>query len=233
VADAPTAEILDLSVEGGTLLYQTRVTGPADLTVDMIFTVYDADGVERWRQEYAWGTDPFAREMNTQIEWPVGTFADSTDYGAWLHIWVKDASQTVVASAEKGVAFMTGRGMAYASTEAPPQESSKDAMRVLIQNTRLEGSWVVFDMYNNASHDLEVTHILEVTVSDTDELLAKTSGDELVRAGATQQAHHLLPETLANGRYTLMPLLDIHGTGAPWPGDAIGILVEDGVITVQ
>ena len=232
MADEPNAEILNLAVEGGTLVYETQITGPEDLNVEMIFVVYDASGEERWRQEYEWGTDPFARAMNTQIEWPAGTFADNTDYGAWLHIWLKDAAGTVVGSAEKGVSFMTGRGQAYASTEPPPEHTSNTAFDVLAQNCRVEGTWVVFDLHNTTDHDVQVTHLLEVSNS-AGETLAKTSGDEVVRGKAVQQAHHLLPENLANGQYILMPLIDVHGSGAEWPGDAVTIEVDDGVITVK
>ena len=182
MSDAPKAEILNLSVEGGTLLYETRVTGPDDLKVDMVFVVYDASGIERWRQEYAWGSDPFARAMNTQIEWPPGTFADNEDHGAWLYLNLSDANGTHIAQETKGVAFTVGRGVPFQSSEQLPDQQTKEFSSVVIENCRLEGTWAVYDMHNTANHDLEVTHYLQLS-NDAGEEINTPSAQELVRTG--------------------------------------------------
>jgi len=110
---------------------------------------------------------------------------------------------------QQGISFLVGRGHIFPSSEAPDERTHQAAPGLSF--LRLEGTWIVFDMINHESFDVEVVH--EFTVSDmvpTD--VATMHGRELVRAGATQQGHYLLPDTLADGKYLVEVLANAEGS---------------------
>ena len=73
----------------------------------------------------------------------------------------------------------------------------------MIENMRLEGTWVVFDLVNSAEHDVTVEHsILFGRPAEEDEF-KEMKGREVVNGKATQSAHHLLPDALPDGSYTV------------------------------
>ena len=56
-------------------------------------------------------------------------------------------------------------------------------------------------------------------------------GTELLRAGASQQAHYLLPDNLADGRY--LAIVTIQNEGSDYVAPAVsGLQIDGGVITV-
>src|SRR6185312_3868601 len=141
------------------------------------------------------------------------------DYGAWIYVALNPADGSIGGVVEQGVSFLVGRGAVYPSREVADRRHFDSPVEP--SNLRLEGSWIVFDMKNTARFDVEVAHSLVIVNDATTPHSA--NGEELVRAGATQQGHYLLPESMTDGRYFVAVVVQAQGSDAQQP---IGINID-------
>jgi hypothetical protein len=130
-------------------------------------------------------------------------------------------------NAEQGISFLVGRGHVYPSGEQADKRTFTTPPT--LSNLRLEGSWIVFDMTNHDGSDLEVFHQLAIRLESSADF-QMFHGQELVRAGATQQGHYLLPDNLADGRYVVIVTVQNEGSDYVLPATS-GIHVDGDVIT--
>jgi hypothetical protein len=84
-------------------------------------------------------------------------------------------------------------------------------------------------MTSNEKHDVEVIHQLLIGRTDMDDQQT-FHGEELLRAGATQQGHYLLPESLPDGRYYVGVTVQNEGSDYVMP-ELMYIQVDGSVIT--
>ncbi len=85
-------------------------------------------------------------------------------------------------------------------------------------------------MTSHETYDVETHHEFAIGIQDSGEMQI-FHGEELLRAGATQQGHYLLPENLADGRYLM--IITIQNEGSDYIEPAIaGLQVDGGVLTV-
>jgi hypothetical protein len=187
--------------------------------------IYDAEGIEHDRSFL--GEMEVDRPWNAIVDIPVHKLPDG-DYGAWIFVNTKAGDGTSGPQAESGVSFLVGRGRVYPSREQADEPTQH--MAPGLSPIRLEGSWIVFDMTNHEAFDVEVDHELSVSTRDlTNE--QKFQGRELVRAGAVQQGHYLLPDDLSDGKWMVSVTLQLAGSN----GGALTIAYVDvagGVLTL-
>ena len=218
------ATISDLRIQDQQLLGRISVEGDPGGSGSALLVVYDAGGTERHRTDL--GKMEAGRPWDLQLD-VEGRGLEDGDYGAWIYVMLTPADDSIGDVVEQGVSFLVGRGEVYPSREAVDRRHFDSPVEPA--NLRLEGSWIVFDMKNTARFDVEVAHSL-VIVNDTT-TPHTANGEELVRAGATQQGHYLLPERMADGRYFVAVVVQAQGSDAQQP-IGINIDVNQGVVTV-
>jgi hypothetical protein len=218
------ATITNLRIEGQALAFTLAVDGNEGDFVDAMTIVYDAAGNERERTEL--GTVAAGQSWDALLDLPAATLDDG-DYGAWVYASMT-SSDNLGRGAEAGVSFLVGRNHIYPSTEHADKRTFTTPPT--LSTLRLEGSWIVFDMTSHETFDVEVYHEFGIGIEDSgDQQLFH--GTELLRAGATQQGHYLLPENLADGRY--LAVVTIQNEGSDYIAPAISSLqVDGGVFTV-
>lgn len=219
------ADVTDLRIEGQAAVFSMLVDGPPGSHGWGTLMVYDASGVELSVTHL--GDLTPGQPMGADIDLP-HQLADG-DYTIWVYASVEapnSLDNPTVGHAS--TTFLVGRGHIYPSTEAAPDRTNGPA--VYAANLRMEGDWAVFDMTNPAAYDVMVTQTLSLTPPSGAE--QKFHGKELIEANATQQAHHLLPNDLADGTYFLAAdvLADGHDNGAMFV--SMSIEVHDHSITV-
>ena len=218
------ATISDLRIHDQQLLGRISVDGASGGYGEATLVVYDAGGTERHRTDL--GKMQAGQPWDLQLDVEGGGLEDG-DYAAWIWVVLHPADGSFGDVVEKGVSFLVGRGEVYPSREAVDKRRFDNTVEA--STVRLEGSWIVFDMKNNAKYDVEVTHSFAIINEGTTPHTA--NGEELLRAGATQQGHYLLPEQMADGRYLISVVVQPQGSDAQ---NLIGIYVDvdAGVVTV-
>jgi hypothetical protein len=219
------ATITNLRIENQGLAFSIGVTGDAGGQAAATMMVYDAAGTERERTDL--GTMAAGESWDATLDLPGATLGDG-DYGAWVYIGTTAADGQPGPVAQEGISFLVGRGQIYPSREHA--DKRQFTTPPTLSGIRLEGSWVVFDMTNHDTSDLEVFHQFAIgVVNSGDQQLFH--GQELVRAGATQQGHYLLPDGLADGAY--LAIVTVQNEGSDFVAPAVMELRVDGnVFTV-
>ncbi len=219
------ATITNLRLEGQALAFTLAVTGDEGGQAWAMMMVYDAAGTERGQTEL--GTMSAGQSWDALLDLPVSNLDDG-DYGAWVYVTTSTADGDGGPSVEQGISFLVGRGHVYPSGE----QADKRTFQIppTLSPLRLEGTWIVFDMTNNDGSDLEVSHQFTISLDDAD-YIETFRGEELLRAGATQQGHYLLPDNLADGKYTTWVTAQYQGSDLP-DAAIMNIQVDGGVITV-
>ena len=218
------ATITGLNIHDQQLWGRVSVVGDAGGFGQTTLVIYDASGAERSRSDL--GKMEAGQPWDLQLDVEGGGLEDG-DYAAWLWVYLTAADGSSANVVEQGINFLVGRGEVYPSREAVDKPNFESAVEP--SNVRLEGSWIVFDMKNTATHDIEVSH--SVSIIGDSGIVHRSNEEELVRAGATQQGHYLLPEHIANGRYFVSVIVQAHGSDAAMP-TGMNIDVDQGVVTV-
>jgi hypothetical protein len=218
------ATISDLKIQDQQLLGRVSVVGDSGGYGDALMVVYDAGGTERHRTDL--GKLEAGQQWDLTLDVLGGGLEDG-DYGAWIYLSLTAADSSAGRGVEQGVSFLVGRGEVYPSREAADRRHFENPVEP--SNLRLEGSWIVFDMKNTAGFDVEVAHSLQIANDTTTP--HRANGEELVRAGATQQGHYLLPDQMADGRYDVSVVVQAQGSDLQLPV-AISIDLNQGVVTV-
>jgi 2-phospho-L-lactate transferase/gluconeogenesis factor (CofD/UPF0052 family) len=220
------ATVTNLRIQDQQLLAKITVAGDAGGYAEPMLVLYDAGGTERRRMQL--GRMDAGQDWDLMPDLNDGSLEDG-DYGAWIYTALTAADGTTSFATEQGISFLVGRGEVYPSREAVDKRTFEAPVEPT--NLRLEGSWVVFDMKNTAKHDVEVHHHLMILSSTDSTDPHRASGEELVRAGATQQGHYLLPEQMTDGRYDVSVVVEAQGSDAEMPL-LIAIDVRQGVVSV-
>jgi hypothetical protein len=216
-----TASISDLRIKDGMVAFAIESTGDANVKISLFMTVYDDSGTYRGQSDL--GTIDPGESWMAEVDLPV-TGLDDGDYNAWVYAYLYDEadfSSEDQPLAQQGVSFLIGRGRVFASTERASAPGT--AVPPRLANVHLNGTWVVFDMINGETYDVATHHELALYDSASNEV-HKAHGEELLRPGATQQGHYLLPEGLADGRYSAVVSLSREGSEEPFTG-GVGIEV--------
>ena len=150
--------------------------------------VYDAAGTDRQRTEL--GTMASGQSWQASLDLPASTLDDG-DYGVWVFVTAGTAHNMAGPAVQEGVGFLIGRGRVYPSREQVDQRTFTTPPT--LSPLRLEGSWIVFDMTNHETFDIEVSHEFAISLEGSVDP-QKFRGLELVRAEATQHGHYLLPD---------------------------------------
>jgi hypothetical protein len=217
------ATISNLRIHEQELACTVTIGGDPGGLASALMVVYDAGGTERSRLDL--GQLEVGQSWDYQLPLDTSSLEDG-DYGAWLYVY-PSGDGSAGTGAEQGVSFLVGRGQVYPSREAVDKRSVTNTIEA--SNIRLEASRVVFDMKNTATYDVEVAH--SIGISDGSQKVHEAHGEELVRAGATQQGHYLLPEAMADGRYSMMVVVQPQGSDVQNPV-TLDIEVRQGVVTV-
>jgi hypothetical protein len=221
------ATITNLRIEGQALAFTLAVDGDEGDYAEAMMVVYDASGTERERTDL--GKMAAGQAWGATLDLPAARLEDG-DYGAWIFATTtKAADNEYGTTAEQGVSFLVGRNHIYPSSEhvdkltftTPPTLSP----------LRLEGTWIVFDMTSYETYDVEVYHEFSIGIQGSGDLQT-FHGEELLRAGATQQGHYLLPDNLADGRYLAVVTIQNEGSEYVGPPAVANLLVDGTVITV-
>jgi hypothetical protein len=218
------ATISDLRIENQQLLGKISVGGDPGGYGEALLVVYDAGGTERHRSDLGRMDAGQQWDMQLDVE---GRGLEDGDYGAWIYVTLTGADGSMTEGAQQGVSFLIGRGEVYPSREAADRRDFDAAVEP--SNLRVEGSWIVFDMKNTERFDVEVAHELLITNESSTPHTA--NGEELVRAGATQQGHYLMPEQMVDGRHYVSVVVQAQGSDRQMP-IGINIDVDQGVVTV-
>ena len=220
------ATLTELRIEDQTLAFTVSVTGDAGGHAEVTTIVYDAAGTERQRTDL--GSMSVGDIWEAHLDLPRSTLDDG-DYGAWVYVVTVAADERDGPSIEQGVSFLVGRGRIYPSREAADKRTFTTPPT--LSALRLEGTWIVFDMTNHEAFDVEVSHQLSVSTAGLYDNYQTFHGQELVRAGATQQGHYLLPDHLADGRYDV--LVTIQNEGSDLMDPAIALIQVDGNVITE
>ena len=228
----PAINIEQLLLNDQSATVKVTFTGPPDATGTSTLKIYDASQVEKWSLELYSEVLGTIWQHEANIDLPIADLADG-DYGLWVFASLEGPTPAdgyggePLADKSEGVSFLVGRGRAYRSGEAVhPLEGE---FPVVIDAVRLEGTWVVIDMKNSANHDVPVRHRISLMLDSSE--VHTAHGEELVNANVTQQAHHLLPESLADGSYALWSYVQAEGVA----GESEVVTwfeVHDGAITL-
>jgi hypothetical protein len=219
------ATITNLRIEGQALAFTLAVDGNEGDYADAMMIIYDAAGNERERTDL--GKMTAGQSWDAVLDLPAATLDDG-DYGAWVYVSTTTADDHFGDGAEQGVSFLVGRNHIYPSTEQP--DARPFTTPPTLSPLRLEGSWLVFDMTSHETFDVEVFHQFAIGLQDSGEQQT-FHGQELLRAGATQQGHYLLPDNLADGRY--VAIVTIQNAGSDFIEPAVsGLQVDGTVVTV-
>jgi hypothetical protein len=228
----PTISITDLRVDGQAVVFTIDFTGAPELEAESYLRIYDSSTEMKKEQELYRGPLNDVHQHSGTYDLPAGELGDG-DFAVWVeaHLWERDPesrSGMSVAHETKGVSFLVGRGRVYPSTEAAPAIDAENV--ITIENLRLEGTWVVFDLVNSADHDVSVDHSIHFGLSEEDEF-QEMKGREVVNAKATQSAHYLLPEALPDGSYTVVANSQIEGAYGD-DSDSLDFQAHGGALTV-
>jgi hypothetical protein len=222
--DTTTATVSKLRVDDQAIAFTVTIDGPPDSKGEGSMIVYDATGAERSRTDL--GALTSDQSWDVWLELPVASLGDG-DFYARVIIVTQTAAGEYGGTANEGVSFLVGRGHVYPSTERAADLGH--ARPPTLSSLRLEGSWVVFDMTNPEAYDLAVTH--EFSIGQEGGSFQTFRGAELLKVGATQQGHYLLPENLVDGKYML--LVSVQTEGSAFPATALAyMLLEGGVFTM-
>ena len=227
----PTITISDLRVDGQAAVFTIDFTGAPELEAESYLKIYDAATQVRKEEELYRAHLSDVHQHSGSWDLPADELEDG-DFTAWIeaYLWERDAEGgRAVANERKGVSFLVARGQVYPSTEAAPPIDARNV--IMIENVRLEGTWVVFDLVNSADHDVTVEHSILFGRPAEDENFQEMKGREVVNGKATQSAHYLLPEDLADGKYTVYANSQIHGASGGLT-DGLDFVAHDGILTV-
>ena len=219
------ATLSNLRIEDQTLAFDLSVTGDVGGYGETTMIVYDAAGTERQRTDL--GSMSVGEIWEAHLDLPGSTLGDG-DYGAWVYVVTVAADEQDGPAIEQGVSFLVGRGRIYPSREAADRRTFTTPPT--LSGLRLDGTWVVFDMTNHEAFDIEVFHELSISPAELYDNYQTFHGQELVRAGATQQGHYLLPDHLADGRYDVLVTIQNEGSDLIEPAIAL-IQVDGNVVT--
>ena len=150
--------------EPESLAFSLAVTGDAGGQATATMMVYDAAGTERERTDL--GTMAVDESWDANLDLPGSTLGDG-DYGAWVYVGTTAADGQPGPVAQEGVSFLVGRGQIYPSQEHA--DKRQFTTPPTLSRMRLEGSWVVFDMTNNDTSDLEVYHQFAVGAAESND----------------------------------------------------------------
>jgi hypothetical protein len=208
----PTISISDLRIDGQSVVFTIDFTGAPELEATSHLRIYDSSSEMKKEEELYRAPLSDVHQHSGTYDLPAGTLGDG-DFTVWVeaNLWERDPesrSGMSVADASKGVSFLVGRGRVYPSSEAAPAIDAETV--ITIENLRLEGTWVVFDLVNSADHDVSVDHLIRFGLTEEDEL-QEMKGREVVNTKATQAAHYLLPEALPDGSYSVYAHAQVEG----------------------
>ncbi len=220
------ATITNLRIEGQALAFTLAVDGNEGDYAESIMVVYDAAGSERERTDL--GKMAAGQSWDAVLDLPAATLDDG-DYGAWIFTTTVTADNEFGTGAEQGVSFLVGRNHIYPSTEHVDKRTFTTPPT--LSPLRLEGTWIVFDMTSLETYDVEVYHEFSIGIQESGDLQT-FHGEELLRAGATQQGHYLLPDNLADGRYMAVVTIQNEGSEYVGPPAVANLQVDGTVITV-
>lgn len=221
------ATITNLRIEGQALAFTLAVDGNEGDYAEAMMVVYDAAGTERERTEL--GRMAAGQSWDATLDLPAATLEDG-DYGAWIFASTTTAADNQFGTgAEQGVSFLVGRNHIYPSTEHADKRTFTTPPT--LSPLRLEGTWIVFDMTSHETYDVEVYHEFAIGIQESGDLQT-FHGEELLRAGATQQGHYLLPDNLADGRYLAVVTIQNEGSEYVAPPAVANLQVDGTVITV-
>lgn len=218
-----TPTISDMRIENQMLAFTLTVTGDTDGVAEPFMRVFDAAGNERQRADL--GKMLAGQTWQASLDLPHGL--EDGDYGVWISVTTKNAAEEMGNFTEQGLSFLVGRGHVYPSTEAADKRGFTAPPK--LSALRLEGSWIVFDMTNSEQYDIEVRHEMFIGRENMNDQ-QKFHGEELVRAGATQQAHYLLPDALPDGQYYVGVTIQTEGSDYAVP-ELMNLRVDGSVVT--
>jgi hypothetical protein len=218
-----TATISNLRIDNQMVAFTMSVDGDPDGFASTTMEVYDAAGSERQRSDL--GKMQVGQTWSAQLDLPHGL--EDGDYGVWITALAQNAAGELGTMAQQGVSFLVGRGHVYPSTEAADKRTFTTPPK--ISGLRLEGTWVVFNMTNSEQFDIEAYHQMYVGRENMNDQ-QHFHGQELVRAGATQQAHYLLPDGLPDGTYYVGVSVQTEGSDFMEP-ELMYVRVDGNVIT--
>jgi hypothetical protein len=220
------ATITGLRVEDQALAFTVDIAGDPGGAVKAAMAIYDASGAERQRTEL--GVMAVGDSWNALLDLPVSSLEDG-DYGAWVQVLTTSTvDEGVHTYVDEGISFLVARGRIYPSSEQATERAFTQPPT--LSPLRLEGTWIVFDMTNNEAFDVEADHKFSIGLLNTHGL-QEFQGSELLKAGATQQGHYLLPEGLADGQYLVAVTLKAAGSDYPLVEPA-AIQVDGNIVTV-
>ncbi len=219
------ATITNLRIEGQALAFTLTVDGDDGGFAEAQMIIYDASGTERERTDL--GKMATGQSWDGVLDLPAATLDDG-DYGAWVYAVTTTADNQMGTGGEQGVSFLVGRHHIYPSMEHADKRTFTTPPT--LSPLRLEGTWLVFDMTSHEAFDLEVHHQFAIGIQDSGDM-ENFHGEELLRAGATQQGHYMLPENLVDGRYIVVVTIQNEGSDYVEPAVS-GLQVDGGVITV-
>ncbi len=219
---ADSVTITNLRIDGQALAFTLAVEGNEGDYGEATMIVYDASGSERERTDL--GRLAAGQSWDAVLDLPAATLDDG-DYGAWVFATTTTADGQFGTAAEQGVSFLVGRNHVYPSTEHVDKRTFTTPPT--LSPLRLEGTWIVFDMTSHETFDVEVYHEFSIGIQDSGNF-ETFHGEELLRAGATQQGHYLLPDNLADGQYLAM--VTIQNEGSDYVAPALLTLQIDGTV---
>jgi hypothetical protein len=231
VAD-PTISITEFRIDGQTVVFSIDFTGPPDAIAESNMYVYDATSELKKYDELWKGPISESHQHAGHYDLPASTLPDG-DYAVWIRAWVSthDASSgldMVATEGTEGLSFLVGRHHVYASAEeAHADDPGK--VKVSIAHLRLEGTWVIFDLVNAAAYDVSVDHSIGVYRDGSS--FHNAAGRELVNGNTTQSAHHLLPEEIPDGSYSVSAYVQVEGAQEQ-TFEELQFQAHDGALTV-
>lgn len=189
------ATITDMRIDDQALVLHIAIDGdPGGFAQPMMF-IYDAAGTELTRNLL--GPMTTGQKWDARLDMAVATLHDG-DYAVWVQIETATADEQAGPVVQQGISFLVGGGRIHPSREHVDERRAANPPTV--SPLRLEGNWVVFDMTNHEAFDVGAAHDLAFSLVGTANV-HRFKGQELLRAGATQQGHYLLPADLADGHY--------------------------------
>jgi hypothetical protein len=189
------ATITNMRIDDQALALHIAIDGDPGGIASAMMYIYDAAGTELSRSGL--GPMEVGQQWDARLDMAVATHGDG-DYAVWVEIDTATVDEQPGPVVRQGISFLVGGGRIYPSRE--PADERRAAVPPTVSPLRLEENWVVFDMTNHEAFDVEVAHDFAFALVGSGNY-QRLSGQELVRAGATQQAHYLLPAGLADGRY--------------------------------
>lgn len=220
------ATVTNLRIEGQALAFTLEVVGDAGGYAEVMMIIYDAAGTERQNNEL--GKMEAGQSWDAMLDLPAATLDDG-DYGAWVFVFPATADDQAGDAVEQGISFIVARNYIYPSNERPDTRTLSEPPT--LSPLRLEGTWIVFDMKNNDTYDVSVSHELTIGIKDSGDV-QRFQGEELLRASATHQGHYLLPDNLADGRYLAMVSVQKEGSDLP-AAELAEIQVDGTVLTLM